>query len=61
MTHPAEPEPTRDALRARTEGDDMLDRLVESHARSVADLDRVLDVEAGLADIINRSNENKEK
>ncbi|MGW7688799.1 hypothetical protein ACWGMA_07885 [Streptomyces asiaticus] len=35
--------------------------LTEAHTRMVDDLGQVLDVEAGLADIINRSNDNKEK
>ncbi|MEU1663531.1 hypothetical protein ABZ547_07945 [Streptomyces sparsogenes] len=35
--------------------------LIDAHARAVADLGQVLDVEAGLAEIINRSNDNKEK
>ncbi|MEU7240349.1 hypothetical protein [Streptomyces sparsogenes] len=61
MTHPAEPESTLDALRARTEADDMLNRLTEAHAHTVAALDEVLDVEAGLAEILNHNNDNKEK
>ncbi|MER7794922.1 hypothetical protein [Streptomyces sp. NPDC097640] len=61
MTQPAEPEPTLDALCARTEADDMLDRLIEAHDRTVADLNQVLDVEAGLAEILNHNNGNKEK
>ena len=44
------------------EADDMLDRtLAEAHARSLDDLEQVLDVEAGLAEITHRSNDNKEK
>lgn len=40
----------------------VLDRtLAEAHTHTVTDLDRVLDVEAGLADIINHSNDDKEK
>ncbi|OMI34352.1 hypothetical protein [Streptomyces sparsogenes] len=35
--------------------------LTEAHTRTVADLGQVLDVEAGLAEILNRSNDNKEK
>lgn len=37
------------------------DRLIAEHAASVAALDEVLDVEAGLADILNHNNDNKER
>lgn len=42
--------------------DEMADRtLTEAYTRMVDGLGKVLDVEAGLADIINRSNDNKEQ
>ncbi|MFD8088592.1 hypothetical protein [Streptomyces malaysiensis] len=37
------------------------DRLIAGHAASIADLGEVLDVEAGLADILNRETDTKEK
>ena len=61
MTQQPESNPPLDKPCAYAEADDTLDRLVETHERTVADLERVLDVEAGLAEIINRSNDNEEK
>lgn len=61
MTLPPEPDPILDALCASTEADDILDRIIAETAASVADLDKVLNVEAGLAEILNRATDTKEK
>lgn len=42
---------------ARTEADDVLDRLIAANDQLIVKLDEVIDVEAGLQEILHRAKE----